>query len=1115
MIGSSAGAPNCQGESVVAVPGGTETFVFTDIEDSTGLLRASSDERYHALQAHAHELVRRAFAVEGGREIGSAGDGLFFVFPRARAALAAALHAQRALALEDWPPSCELRVRMGMHTGEAVVDEDLYTGLDVNVASRICGLARGGEVLVSDTTALLVEGSLPEGAVLIDTGRHELRGAGPRRLHRLQHPDLSGLAALPDAPSAVPTEVTTFIGREASIVDAQRALASSPLVTLIGPGGVGKTRLAGRVARELASSYADGIAFVDLASATDEPSVVATIAGAVGAQELPAVTLLEAIISHLQGRRMLLVLDNAEHVAAGCAAATDRLVEGTSVSILVTSRVALKARAEILVPVEPLTLPHDGRAPDESEAVRLFVDRARRVRRPFTLDESNASAVATICRQLDGLPLGIELAAARVRLLTAEQIAEELRDSIATMRETGAHRPARHRSLVACIDWSFGLLEPAARLLVQRLSVFAGGFDLDAAVAVCGGDDLVREQVLDGLLVLVDASLVSVDGAGGRLRMLDTIRVHAATAVTTDDALRDRHLSWVVELASSIGRDDEPTALRRLDADHANVLTALEWALERGRGDLALRVLAAAWLVFLDHTRSEGVVEVTRAALAMDEAGPSPDRLYVLLGFAFSASGAGDIVTALAAVEEAGRVAAVIGDATGIAWAQNARGWIALMLHEPGARQHLDPAVEHARTTQNHRLLADALIATGMTKALTGQPRDGVVDLEEAVAEAARGGLTVGFRPAALTFLGAARLIAGDLFGALRSLNESAEAMQNRPRARHWFHTPFTTTLRTVTAVMMGRVDEAIAAASPLLLEERRVAHPLARSILDAGAGMAAQWSGQLGHAREAFTQSLVFTTDPFWAAWARHGLVELSLVEHDLPGAKAHLDALRRGLVGVGDAFHECRADVVAGDLARAERDIGEAVTRYSHALQRSVEAPMHIVTVEALEGLAGALTVRQELELSGRLLGAADGLRARIGYARCPSREALVDEVARLLSEAFGPEGADLLRSQGSALDLDEVLVLALAGRGARRSRARAGWGSLTRAEQNVAVLVGRGMSNPDIAQRLFISRRTVERHVSNIFTKTGITSRSGLAAEVARRADHDEAARRSDSS
>lgn len=544
-------------------------------------------------------------------------------------------------------------MRMGIHTGEAVVEDGDYAGLDVHIASRICEAARGGEILASAATAALADGSLPERCQLIDVGAHHLKGVGEQRLHRVVHPELPGLTARHTRRGELPPDLTAFIGREAEITDLSDALHQSRLVTLVGPGGVGKTRLAVRVAQEVASEFPDGVAFVDLTSTFDERMVSTAIATSLRAQEQPGDTPLDAVMTHLRGRRMLLILDNAEQVAAECGTVVDRLVGSTDSHVVVTSRVALPSQAQTIFTIGPLDIPDAGGPAEHAASVRLFVDRARRVRRPFTRDRANAPPVVAVCRQLDGLPLAIELAAARVGLLTPEQISTELARSLDLVRDRTGARPERHRSLAACVEWSFGLLTPPARALAHRLSVFAGGFDIDAVRAVCSDESLPPDEVLEVLLTLVDASIVTVDERAGRCHMLDTIRHYGAEQLDDADLWRDRHLAWCIDLAGDIASDNEAGALARFDVEHDNIFSAISWSCSSDRPDVAQRILALLWLVLTDRGVVDEMVTAATRALEPSDGKPSSDRSYTLLTLAVGLLNTGDLATALSSCHEA------------------------------------------------------------------------------------------------------------------------------------------------------------------------------------------------------------------------------------------------------------------------------------------------------------------------------------------------------------------------------------------------------------------------------------------------------------------------------
>src|SRR6266542_2088011 len=536
------------------LPTGTVTFLFTDIEGSTRLLQELGD-RYAAVRDEHAEIVRRAIAEGDGVEVSTVGDSFFAVFRSPAGAVRAAVVAQRGLAAHDWSPPLAVRVRMGLHTGEGIPGGDSYVGIDVNRASRIADAAHGGQVIVSDATRGLVEHALPEGTSLRDLGEHRLKDIiHPERLHQLV---VEGLPAdfppprtVDARPNNLPAQLTSFVGREEDVAEVERLLARPRLLTLTGAGGTGKTRLALQVAAKMLKEFRDGAYFVDLSSVTDPALVPSAVAGALGVPEVAGRPILDGVKDHLRDRELLLVIDNFEQVAEAGPVIEDLLTAAPGLKVLVTSRVVLSLRGEHEYVVPPLEPPDPERLPDvltlgRFEAVQLFTERALAVQPGFRLTEENAPAVAEITARLDGLPLAIELAATRTKLLTPPQRQRTLRDAIA---------------------WSHDLLGGADRALFARLSVFRGGWTLEAAEAVCDPEALGLD-VLEGLGSLVDKSLVRMTGPDGgepRFSMLETIREfgqEALRAVGDLDSVRRRHaeyfLGLAVEAESHLTGDDQ------------------------------------------------------------------------------------------------------------------------------------------------------------------------------------------------------------------------------------------------------------------------------------------------------------------------------------------------------------------------------------------------------------------------------------------------------------------------------------------------------------------------------------------------------------------------------
>jgi class 3 adenylate cyclase len=468
---------------MAGLPTGTVTFLFSDIEGSTRLLQTLGDRYVAVLDEHA-AILRRAVAGAGGVEVSTEGDSFFVAFASPQAAVRAAVATQRGLAAHDWPPGRPVRVRMGLHTGEGVLGGDNYVGLDVHRAARIAGAAHGGQVLVSDATRALVDHGLPDGASLRDLGEHRLKDiALPERLHDLV---IEGLRADFPPPRTLdarrdnlPVQLTSFVGRNEEIAEVRRLLGRTRLLTLSGPGGVGKTRLALQVAAELLAGFGDGAFFVDLSSVTDPALVPSVVAQVLGVPEVAGRPILEAVRDRLRNQELLLVVDNFEQVVEAAPLLEELLTAAPALKVLVTSRVVLSLRGEQEYVVPPLELPDPERLPDlpalgRVEAVRLFTERAQAVRPGFRLTEENAPAVAEICARLDGLPLAIELAATRTQVLSPEQLLARLQQRLALLTSGARTLPERQRTLRAAIAWSYDLLEAAERRLLARLSVFSG-----------------------------------------------------------------------------------------------------------------------------------------------------------------------------------------------------------------------------------------------------------------------------------------------------------------------------------------------------------------------------------------------------------------------------------------------------------------------------------------------------------------------------------------------------------------------------------------------------------------------------------------------------------------
>ena len=665
------------------LPTGTVTFLFTDLEGSTRLWQEHPEAMKAALARH-DEIVRDAIEGHGGSVVKTTGDGFHAAFATAHEAIDAAVAGQLALGREPWGATGSLRVRMGIHSGPAELRDGDYYGTAVNRAARLMSVAHGGQVVVSHATEELVRDALVSELGLVDLGEHGLRDVDrPERVFQVTHAELvrdfAPLQSVERPASALPVAQTSFVGRERELAALIDALRDARLVTLIGAGGVGKTRLALEAAAEVAGEFRDGAVLCELASVTDRVAVADAVATRLEVRPVAEVSVADSIVATLAGREMLVVLDNCEHVLDAVGVLADALVRSCPrVTVLATSREGLGIDAEVLRPIRSLGMPDDLASLDElaaTESARLFVARAVAVRPEFVLDEATGAAVGDICRQLDGVPLAIELAAARVGSLTVREITERLDQRFRLL--TGGRRTAleRHQTLRNTVDWSYELLDEAEARVFDRVSVFAGGFTLDAAEAVVSGDGVDGLDVLDLVGHLVARSMVIADDSGGttRYRLLETMRQYARERLdeTGDaDAWRARHAEYFLELAgqATAGRGpDELHAAGIVAADLANFRAVLDWSVASRRADDALR-LCVALAPFTDWPATRIVLGWCGAALAVPGGNDRELRAHAAAWDAWSSVfGRGELGRArevIASMEQAYRDAGVPLDGT-------------------------------------------------------------------------------------------------------------------------------------------------------------------------------------------------------------------------------------------------------------------------------------------------------------------------------------------------------------------------------------------------------------------------------------------------------------------
>ncbi len=663
----------------MALPTGTVTFLFTDIEGSTQLLQSLGPDRYGRLQDEHSAIMRRAIGLGDGVEIRTEGDAFFAVFGSPMGAVVAAAEAQRGLAAHTWPDGSEIRVRIGMHTGEGALGGDDYLGIDVNRAARIAAVGHGGQVVVSTATAGLVERDLPQGVTLRDLGPHRLKDfSDPFRLHDLViegvPSDFPQLRSLDARPTNLPAERTSFIGRTQEVTELEGLLGTTRIVTIVGPGGTGKTRLAIHVASRASDGFPGGAFLVDLSAVTDAEVVMPEIAATLKVRREPGQDAVEALREHLRDRQVFLVLDNVEQVVEAAADIGTLLDACPGLAVLATSRVPLRLAGEQRFSLQPMPIPTEDAAQAGSfDAVRLFVERAAAVHPGFELDERSTPAVVRIVAALDGLPLALELAASRMALLGADALADRLARRLPMLTGGPRDAPERQRTLAATIGWSHDLLDDDARTLFARLSVFAGGCTLDA-VEVVAGEGL---DVLDVMGRLADASLVRrSDPVSDEVRcsMLETIGEFAGERLDASGqraAIERQHAAWVCSLALEAEphlADEEQTEwFARLEREHDNIRAALD-AAERAEEDRAavatgLRTAAAVWRFWQDRGHlTEAKARLARLLDLPDAQYPDEARAQALGAYGGILYWRSEFEEMRAAYEEAATIARSLGD---------------------------------------------------------------------------------------------------------------------------------------------------------------------------------------------------------------------------------------------------------------------------------------------------------------------------------------------------------------------------------------------------------------------------------------------------------------------
>jgi predicted ATPase/class 3 adenylate cyclase/DNA-binding CsgD family transcriptional regulator len=1066
-------------DGAIAIPTGTVTFLLSDVEGSTRMWERAPEAMAAAIPRH-YALLDEAISCNGGvrpLEQGE-GDSVVGVFSRASDAVAAALTAQRAFATESWPRGAELRVRLALHTGEAqLLEGRFYLGHALNRCARIRATAHGGQVLVSATTATLVTDQLPAGSALHYLGAYRLKDLGnPERISQLVHPDLPSnfppLRSLEQFRHNLPLQLTPLIGREREIVEVCSLMAERS-VTLTGSAGVGKTRLALAVGAEMLEHFPGGVWWVELAPLADPNAVGRAVLTVLGAREVAGTSVVDQLTVALGDQPCLLLLDNCEHLVESCAELVAGLLAASpSTSMLATSREQLGVPGEVTWRVPSMRCPTPEDRVDvptlsQYDAVRLFVERARRARPSFLVDDANAPAIADICHRLDGIPLAIELAAARCRQMSAERIAMELDDRFRLL--TGGARTVlpRQQTLAASIDWSHDLLDDPERQVFRRLGVFAGPLPLEAAECVAAApDDVDPAEVFDLVSRLVDKSLLLTDeGPRGetRYRLLESLRAYAlerSRAAGELTVLRDAHATWWAAWLEPRGALPADPILDEIEEYHANLRAALDWSADKPAiGLRLLRDLGVAWedlgragdamfaadrLLTDENARrfgSEWLAAAWRTSLLyLSARGPAELMPFLERIEAVAAERGDDFYRRLARwpkeslITDAARRDLVRQPADRYlqAWVPIFLAWLLAEVDPAAAAPAVADADAVAVASGMRSLRESASFARAELACSTGN----LVTAIELTRELLQGPWS-SQSASAIRCLSFAALLAEDE-DALRCAADAGErALRTTPGRSHWSEKG-----RHRLGLLQGCASTAS--------DDRDLPSPTCstlwltcRESIDAGSARVA-----VDHAR-------------FWATTEPH--------------PRAVLAAVEAAATGDEDRWHD--------------------------ALTIALDQDLRLIAVDAIEGIAVAASHVENWAECLRLVGAARRLRDETGYSwRFAFEQQAVDAAHAAATAALGADAA-AHEAEGRDLNWRDAAAYASRARG-ERTRPHHGWAGLTPTEHRVVALVAEGLTNPEIAKRLLMGRATVKTHLEHIFTKLAIHTRAELAAQAATR-------------
>jgi predicted ATPase/class 3 adenylate cyclase len=1009
------------------LPTGMATLLLADVEGSTRLWETQPEDMTAALECLNQTVLEVIAAYRGARPVEQGeGDSFVAAFARASDAVACALELQRA-------PLAPIRLRIGVHTGEVQLrDEGNYAGPTINRTARLRDLAHGGQTVLSGATEDMVVDRLPAGAWLTDLGTHQLRDLPrPERVVQLCHSDLrNDFPPLRTRKSVgahnLPVQLTSFVGREAETHDVRQLLVDNRLVTLTGAGGAGKTRLAVEIAAQIAPEFCDGVWYVDLAPITHPAVVPVTVARALGLPDQPGRSTMDTLLRFVADRQLLILLDNCEHLLDASAELVVALLAGApGLTVLATSREPIGVTGEATWRVPSLSV--------ADAAIELFADRARLAQNGFTVSSDNAAVVAEICGRLDGMPLAIELAAARVRALSLAEILEGLHDRFRLL--TGGARTAvrRQQTLRASVDWSHALLSEPERVLFRRLAVFLGGFDLDAAQAVAGDGNVERYQVLDQLTLLVDKSLVVAENTSGRTRyrLLETVRQYALEKLAESgeaDAIRSRyrdHYTAMAALLDAPARTDYERRVEQAEEEMDNLRAAFVWSLETGDVGRSLELatsLQPLWftrgriregLAWFDAALTGGdahhleVAAAVRARALADKA---------VLGVWVAARFSMDLAQQALAIAREADDPALLGRAL------TACGVVAGYYDREVARSYFAEAIGLTRAIGDRWRLSQILALQAQGATIAGDPLGARAAAEEGrdLAEA------IGDRSNSRVcrfWLGLAQGVSGDLAGAVTQLGEVA-AESAAAHDEMWRVSCLGS--RGTVLAYQGEAAAARAVAEATLEAGAELGdvfvgmgyHVLALAALAAGDGAGAQ------EAREAAWKHMGVAGEmgAMWRYWG----AEAALAGGDVAAARGWADDAVSATKGCYLSFAltgRARVLMAQGEPKQAESDAHDALTR-------AAEIEAHICVPDILEVLADLAGEAGSHREAARLFGAAHSSRQRMGLVRFKIYDAGYEASVAMLRDALGEQNFGSAWAEGAALSTEEAIAYAQRG-------------------------------------------------------------------------------------